>query len=119
MKEPKHISEIIPEAVDAMVGGRNVHERWQNSMAILELDSERKGMEEFRKYVDSKRDSNLVPTPKLGTVFYCGTGGVVDHEAIRIFMETEDKWYCRKEVNKGIRCDKQCRACIEIDSKLK
>jgi hypothetical protein len=85
MKDPKHISEIIPEAVDAMVGGRNVHERWQDAMARLELDSERNSMEEFRKYVDSKRDSNLVPTPKLGTVFYCGTGGVVDHEAIRIF----------------------------------
>ena len=26
---------------------------------------------------------------------------------------TEEKWYCRKEVNKGIKCNIQCKACIE------
>lgn len=92
MKEPRHISEIIPEAVDAMVGGRNIHESWQDSMARLELESERNGMEEFRKYVDSKRESNLLPTPKLGTVFYCGTGGVTEVKRIFENPDTNDKY---------------------------
>ena len=26
---------------------------------------------------------------------------------------TEEKWYCRKEVNKGIKCNIQCKACVE------
>ena len=26
------------------------------------------------------------------------------------------EFYCRKEVNKGIRCNSQCQACVKIDS---
>jgi hypothetical protein len=32
---------------------------------------------------------------------------------------TEDKWYCRKEVNKGIRCSSQCKTCNQDDPKNK
>ena len=28
-----------------------------------------------------------------------------------IEYNNQDVFYCRKEINKGIRCDKQCRAC--------
>ena len=38
---------------------------------------------------------------------------VVDH------FHTEKDWYCRKEVNKGIRCNNQCGKCKQDDPKNK
>ena len=83
--EPKHISEIIPEAVDAMAGGRNIHEGLQD-LARLELEMEVKSVEEYRTTKDS-----IVPNPKFGSMIYCGTGGAVDHEAKRIFENPNNK----------------------------
>lgn len=73
--EPKHISEIIPDAL----------KEWQNSLAKLEFEMDAKSVEEYRITKDS-----IVPNPKFGSMIYCGTGGVVDHEAKRIFMNPKD-----------------------------
>lgn len=68
--DPKHISEIIPDAL----------KEWQNSLAKLEIEMDARSVEEYRA-----TNTNIVPNPKVGDIIYCGTGGLVDHEAKRIF----------------------------------
>ena len=100
-KEPRHISEIIPEAVDAMAGGRNIHESWQDNLARLELEIDAKRVEEYR----TKRDS-IVSNPKFGSMIYCGTGGNPEkfNEAKELFFTgkypyTEEEY--KRIINQG------------------
>ena len=100
-KEPRHISEIIPEAVDAMAGGRNIHESWQDNLARLELEIDAKSVEEYR----TKRDS-IVSNPKFGSMIYCGTGGNPEkfNEAKELFFTgkypyTEEEY--KRIINQG------------------
>lgn len=80
-----NIKENIPESVDAMAGGRNIHERLQDSLARIEMEMDAKSMEEVRRTEDS-----IVPKPKFGRLFYCGTGGQPEklNEAKKLFENT-------------------------------
>ncbi len=102
MKDPKHISEIIPKSVDAIVGSRNIHEKWQDAMAKLELEMEAKSVEEIR-CTEEHMFPNL--NPKVGTMFYCGTGGVKNHEVNQIFENTDYHNFSKNEyiriINQG------------------
>lgn len=59
--------------------------KWQDDLARLEMEMDAKSVEEIWS-----TENSIVPKPKVGRLFYCGTGGQPEkfNEAKKLFDNT-------------------------------